>query len=137
MVEWWAVYVGVEVECVLGSAAVVFEMNTKWRVWGVVTAASVLSRCTAGRRDWVIVVGVDTAAGDIAASIRTNAGSDLTELTTFDVYEGAGVGEGKKSIAFGLTWQHPSRTLSDEEISALITNCIKVLESDFKAELRI
>jgi|GEM_PF-6856066 len=40
-------------------------------------------------------------------------------------------------MAFGLTWQHPSRTLSDEEISAIITNCINVLESDFKAELRI
>ena len=119
------------------SAAYLFELNTEALVTRQLPAASVLSRYPEVSRDLAIVVGVDTAAGDIAASIRANAGSDLTELMTFDVYDGAGVGEGKKSIAFGLTWQHPSRTLSDEEISAIITNCIKVLESDFKAELRI
>ena len=118
------------------SAAYLFELNTEALVARQLPAASALSRYPEVSRDLAIVVGVDTAAGDIAASIRANAGSDLTELTTFDVYDGAGVGEGKKSIAFGLTWQHPSRTLSDEEISATITNCIKVLESDFKAELR-
>ena len=119
------------------SAVYLFELNTEALVTRQLPAASVLSRYPEVSRDLAIVVGVDTAAGDIAASIRANAGSDLTELTAFDVYDGAGVGEGKKSIAFGLTWQHPSRTLSDEEISAIITNCIKVLESDFKAELRI
>ena len=119
------------------SAVYLFELNTEALVMRQLPAASVLSRYPEVSRDLAIVVGVDTAAGDIAASIRANAGSDLTELMTFDVYDGAGVGEGKKSIAFGLTWQHPSRTLSDEEISAIITNCIKVLESDFKAELRI
>ena len=119
------------------SAVYLFELNTEALVTRQLPAASVLSRYPEVSRDLAIVVGVDTAAGDIAASIRANAGSDLTELTTFDVYDGAGVGKGEKSIAFGLTWQHPSRTLSDEEISAIITNCIKVLESDFKAELRI
>jgi phenylalanyl-tRNA synthetase beta chain len=119
------------------SAAYLFELNTEALVKRQLPAASVLSRYPEVSRDLAVVVGVDAAAGDIAASIRANAGSDLTELTTFDVYDGAGVGEGKKSIAFGLTWQHPSRTLSDEEISAIISNCIKVLESDFKAELRI
>ena len=119
------------------SAVYLFELNTEALVTRQLPAASVLSRYPEVSRDLAIVVGVDTAAGDIAASIRANAGSDLTELMTFDVYDGAGVSEGKKSIAFGLTWQHPSRTLSDEEISAIITNCIKVLESDFKAELRI
>ena len=118
------------------SAAYLFELNTETLVARQLPAASALSRYPEVSRDLAIVVGVDTAAGDIAASIRANAGSDLTELTAFDVYDGAGVGEGKKSIAFGLTWQHPSRTLSDTEISATITNCIKVLESDFKAKLR-
>jgi phenylalanyl-tRNA synthetase beta chain len=113
-----------------------FELNTETLVARQLPAASALSRYPEVSRDLAIVVGVDTAAGDIAASIRANAGSDLTELTAFDVYDGAGVGEGKKSIAFGLTWQHPSRTLSDTEISATFTNCIKVLESDFKAKLR-
>ena len=119
------------------SAAYLFELNTEALIARQLPAALALSRFPEVSRDLAILVAEDVAAGEIAASIRANAGNELTDLTTFDVYGGAGVGEGKKSIAFGLTWQHPSRTLSDEEISAIIISCIKVLESDFKAELRI
>lgn len=119
------------------SKAYLFELDTAALVEGRLPAASALSRYPEVSRDLAVVVSAGIAAGDLASCIRVNAGDDLTELTTFDVYEGPGVGEGRKSIAFGLTWQHPSRTLSDEEISAIIAKCIKALESEFNAELRI
>ncbi|MDA0806094.1 MAG: phenylalanine--tRNA ligase subunit beta [Proteobacteria bacterium] len=119
------------------SKAYLFELDTAALVEGPLPAASALSRYPEVSRDLAVVVSTGIAAGDLASCIRVNAGDDLTELTTFDVYEGPGVGAGRKSIAFGLTWQHPSRTLSDEEISAIITKCIKALESEFNAELRI
>jgi len=118
------------------SKAYLFELDTAALVEGRLPAASALSRYPEVSRDLSVVVSAGIAASDLAACIRVNAGDDLTELTTFDVYEGPGVGEGRKSIAFGLTWQHPSRTLSDEEISAIIAKCIKALESEFNAELR-
>jgi phenylalanyl-tRNA synthetase beta chain len=119
------------------SKAYLFELDTAALVEGRLPAASALSRYPEVSRDLAVVVSAGIAAGDLASCIRVNAGDDLTELTTFDVYEGPGVGAGRKSIAFGLTWQHPSRTLSDEEISAIIAKCIKALESEFNAELRI
>jgi phenylalanyl-tRNA synthetase beta chain len=119
------------------SKAYLFELDTAALVEGRLPAASALSRYPEVSRDLAVVVSAEIAAGDLASCIRVNAGDDLTELTTFDVYEGPGVGEGRKSVAFGLTWQHPSRTLSDEEISAIIAKCIKALESDFNAELRV
>jgi phenylalanyl-tRNA synthetase beta chain len=119
------------------SKAYLFELDTAALVEGRLPAASALSRYPEVSRDLAVVVSAGIAAGDLASCIRVNAGDDLTELTTFDVYEGPGVGEGRKSVAFGLTWQHPSRTLSDEEISAIIAKCIKALESDFNAELRV
>jgi len=36
-----------------------------------------------------------------------------------------------------LTFQHPSRTLTDEEINTRIDSCINVLEAQFNAELRM
>jgi len=119
------------------SKAYLFELDTAALVEGRLPAASALSRYPEVSRDLAVVVSAEIAAGDLASCIRVNAGDDLTELTTFDVYEGPGVGEGRKSVAFGLTWQHPSRTLGDEEISAIIAKCIKALESDFNAELRV
>jgi phenylalanyl-tRNA synthetase beta chain len=119
------------------STAYLFELETAALVEGRLPSASALSRYPEVSRDLAVVVSAETAAGDLASCIRVNAGGDLTGLTTFDVYEGAGVGEGRKSIAFGLTWQHPSRTLSDEEISAIIAKCIRALESEFNAELRV
>jgi len=119
------------------STAYLFELETAALVEGRLPAASALSRYPEVSRDLAVVVSAETAAGDLASCIRVNAGGDLIGLTTFDVYEGPGVGEGRKSIAFGLTWQHPSRTLSDEEISAIIAKCIKALESEFNAELRV
>ena len=119
------------------SKAYLFELDTAALVEGRLPAASALSRYPEVSRDLAVVVSAGIAAGDLASCIRVNAGDDLTELTTFDVYEGPGVGEGRKSVAFGLTWQHPSRTLGDEEISAIIAKCIKALEIDFNAELRV
>jgi len=76
------------------------------------------------------------AADKIQSLIRKNAGDYLTDLRIFDVYQGDAVAKGKKSIALGLTWQHPSRTLSDEEINAIISSCVKALQEQFNADLR-
>jgi len=57
-------------------------------------------------------------------------------LRIFDVYQGDAIAKGQKSVALGLTWQHPSRTLSDEEITAIIGNCVNALQEQFNADLR-
>lgn len=64
------------------------------------------------------------------------AGDDVTDVRVLDVFESDKLGQGKKSVALGLTWQHPSRTLGDDEINAIINRCVKGLEESFNAELR-
>ena len=63
-------------------------------------------------------------------------GNLLNNLHIFDVYQGKGIEKGKKSIALGLTFQDPSRTLIDADIQTAIQSIIKVLEDEFKATLR-
>jgi phenylalanyl-tRNA synthetase beta chain len=98
--------------------------------------AKTLSRHPEVSRDLAIVVDESVAAGDLLAVVRENAGENLTDLRIFDVYQGDAVTKNKKSLALGLTWQHPSRTLSDEEINAIISSCINALEEQFNASLR-
>jgi len=65
------------------------------------------------------------------------AGEILTNIVIFDVYQGQNIEKTKKSLAIGLTLQHPSRTLADEDINTIINKCINVLEAQFNAELRM
>ena len=67
---------------------------------------------------------------------QASAGEFLSDLRIFDVYQGDAIAKGQKSVALGLTWQHPSRTLSDEEINTTECNCVNALQEQFNADLR-
>lgn len=60
----------------------------------------------------------------------------LRDAELFDVYEGKGIAEGKKSIALHLTFSDPSRTLTGDEIDTAFTRITKELESRLHAEIR-
>ncbi|MEX1058764.1 MAG: hypothetical protein WED11_13615, partial [Natronospirillum sp.] len=64
------------------------------------------------------------------------AGEWITEVRVFDVYTGAGISAGQRSIALQLSWQHPERTLQEEEIAGDMNAVIKRLQQEFGATLR-
>lgn len=99
-------------------------------------AASALSKFPEVSRDLAIVIDESCSSAEILANVRENAGEHLTGLRIFDVYQGDAVAKNKKSIALGLTWQHPSRTLSEDDVNAIISNCVNGLQDKFNANLR-
>jgi phenylalanyl-tRNA synthetase beta chain len=99
-------------------------------------AASALSKFPEVSRDLAILIGRSYASADVLANVRENAGEHLTDLRIFDVYQGDAVAKDKKSIALGLTWQHPSRTLSEDDINTIINKCVNGLQDKFNANLR-
>ena len=96
-----------------------------------------LSRYPSVRRDLAIVVDASQETAAIESAIRQKSGEMLSDLVIFDVYQGQNIEKTKKSLALGLTFQHPSRTLTDDEINTIINNCINILEAQFNAELRM
>jgi len=88
------------------------------------------------RQDLAIVVPEDAEAGAIVAAAREAAGDELREARIFDVYRGAQVGEGRKSVALHLAFQAPDRTLTDEEAGTLRERIVAALAEGFGAELR-
>jgi len=99
-------------------------------------AASALSKFPEVSRDLAILIDSNYSSSDILANVRESAGEHLTDLRIFDVYQGDAVEKGKKSIALGLTWQHPSRTLSEDDINTIISKCVNGLHHKFNANLR-
>ena len=118
-------------------------------VWGVfeLDLAKLLAETTelrytdvitypAVRQDLAFAVADDVAAGDLVAAAHEAAGPELRTMRAFDVYHGDQVGEGRKSIAFAVSFQSSERTLSDEDAAALREKIVTALEKRFRAELR-
>ncbi len=90
----------------------------------------------AARQDIAIVVPEDVEAGAIVAAAHDAGSDELREARIFDVYRGAQVGEGRKSVALHLAFQAPDRTLTDEEAATLRERIVAALAERFGAELR-
>jgi phenylalanyl-tRNA synthetase beta chain len=69
-------------------------------------------------QDVALIVPADVPSGAVAAALRAGAGELLESLRLFDVYEGAQVGEGQRSLAFALRFRAPDRTLTADEVGA-------------------
>ena len=82
------------------------------------TPAPVVSTFPVATQDVALVVPAEVAAADVEAALRAGAGELLESLRLFDVYEGAQVGEGRRSLAYALRFRAPDRTLTVEETTA-------------------
>ena len=114
----------------------VFELVLAEVALGKMPKFHELSRFPEVRRDLALLADRDVAASAVLDVIRENAGEWLTELRLFDVYQGKGIDPHRKSLAVGLTWQHPSRTLNDDEVNATTQNILTSLEKRLNATLR-
>ena len=60
----------------------------------------------------------------------------LKDITVFDVYTGKNIEENQKSIAYSLTFNDPTKTLTDEEVMKLFGKIIEAVETKIGAKLR-
>lgn len=113
-----------------------FELVLGDVVEGRLPKFSELSKFPETRRDLALIAGRDVASSAVLEVIRDNAGEWLTDLRLFDVYQGKGIDPDRKSLAVGLTWQHPSRTLNDDEVNTTLQNILTSLEQRLNTTLR-
>ncbi|MGE6606524.1 phenylalanine--tRNA ligase subunit beta [Halomonas sp. NPDC076908] len=116
--------------------AVLFEVRLDALTQGQIPAFAPLSRFPEVRRDLAFILNDTTPVQALLDCAKQQAGEYLQDIKLFDVYAGKGVAEGYKSIALGLTWQHPSRTLNDEEINQLVDSIVTQVRVKLDAELR-
>ena len=87
-----------------------------------------ISKFPSVKKDLAVIVDKDITSEEIAKQIKKLAGSLLIGSKIFDVYTGENIEENKKSIAYSLEFGTSDRTLTDEEINAILEKIIAGLE---------
>jgi len=99
-------------------------------------AAHGLPRYPAVERDLAIVVERDFAAQQIIDWFKNSGNALIEYVEVFDQYLGAPIPEGKKSLAYKVSYRAEDRTLTDTEINALHQSLVDRLGTTFGAERR-
>jgi phenylalanyl-tRNA synthetase beta chain len=114
----------------------VFELKQSAVASNTIPAFKPLSRYPEVRRDLAILLDEAIPVAEILSAIKSTSSELVKEIQLFDIYQGKGVAEGRKSVAFGLILQEFSRTLTDKEVDAEIEKIVSTLNHQFAATLR-
>jgi phenylalanyl-tRNA synthetase beta chain len=95
-----------------------------------------VSKFPSVRRDLALLLARETPAAQIVTILRQTLGNVLVDLRLFDLYQGKGIDLTEKSLGVGLTLQHPSATLTEEEIGHYIQKAVQALSKEVGAKLR-
>jgi len=88
------------------------------------------------RRDLAVIVDVDLPVQHLLDAIAKASISLVTQVQLFDIYQGKGIPENKKSLALSVLMQDTHKTLVDIEAEAAMAELLKILENQFSASLR-
>ena len=95
-----------------------------------------LPKFPAVTRDIAVVCDAAVTVGALEDCIARGAKGLLKQVTLFDIYTGAPIPEGKKSVAFNLTLRADDRSLTAEEADADVASVLSLLEQELGAVLR-
>lgn len=101
-----------------------------------------ISRYPEIRRDLAIIIDEAISYQAVSELVRSAGGDYFQRQVLFDVYQGQngeaakGLEQGMKSLGIGVVWQHPDRTLRDEEVQSAFNDIVTRLREQFGAVLR-
>jgi phenylalanyl-tRNA synthetase beta chain len=120
----------------LNQACFLFEIDAKAIQLSQVPAYHEVSKFLPVRRDLAMVVEQNISAQDMINAIIAEKIPQLQTVKLFDVYQGKGVPENKKSLAFLVLMQDTGKTMVDEEVDTIVAQILKNWSSNFSATLR-
>ena len=107
-----------------------------WELRGEESVYAPLPRFPAITRDIAVVCGDSVTVGELTACIRSADAAELRDVKLFDVYVGAGIPAGKKSVAFSLTLRSDDATLTDEHAQSAVEKILTALRERLGAVIR-
>lgn len=120
------------------TSAVVLELNLESLLEAKVSEIKMapISRFPSVSRDLAFVLNQDITAGEVVKYIKKSGGALVVDCQVFDVYQGIGIAEGKKSMAISVTYLKDNGTLTEKEVGDLEEKIKFELARAFKAEIR-
>jgi len=99
------------------TSAMELDLDAALPVDEVIVQSPALSSYPVAKEDVALVVDGGVPAGDVADALATGGGEVVESVRLFDIYQGAQVGENKKSLAFSLRLRAPDHTLTADEVA--------------------
>lgn len=120
----------------LGTAPVVFELELDALLTQQLPAYAEVSRFPAVVRDFALIVDQHQSWQGLLDVLRKEADTLIKDIQLFDVYQGKGIAEGRKSLAFRVVMQDTQRTLEEQEVENSVAKLVAAAEARCGAELR-
>ena len=120
------------------ARSVAMEINAEkvFEAAADVIVAKPISTFPLATQDVALVVPADIPAQTVLETLREGAGALLEDVALFDEYQGKGIPEGRKSLAFGLRFRATDRTLTADEASAARASAVELAAERFGATQR-
>lgn len=120
----------------LAKNTFLFELDVQALLQTEVARYREVPKFPAVRRDVAVVVEADLPVQAIVQAVKMAKIPLLQEVQLFDVYQGKGVEENKKSLAFLVLMQDTDRTMQDADADIVMDKLLKLLQAQFGAQLR-
>ena len=120
----------------LAKSTILFELNADDILPTHLAKFSEVSKFLPVRRDIAVIVNADLPVQGIISAVKKANISLLQDIQLFDVYQGKGIAENKKSLAFLILMQDTNKTLLDTEAESTMAKLLKLLQNQFGATLR-
>ncbi|MDP2433508.1 MAG: phenylalanine--tRNA ligase subunit beta [Pseudomonadota bacterium] len=120
----------------LARAPILFELDLSALLTGEAPRYQGVPRLPAVRRDIAVVVDEKQPLAAMLNTVRAAMPALVSDFSLFDVYQGQGVEQGKKSLAFKMLLQHTQKTLTESEIESAVQEVVGILSNQFNASLR-
>ena len=101
------------------------------------TSYKEFSKFPSSSRDLSFIVDKTIASSSIENVIKSAAGKFFKDFQIFDVYEGQGIEENKKSIAISVSWQSTKHTLKDSDIDSAVEKIVNSMKKELDGKLRV
>lgn len=120
----------------LPKSTILFELETDFLLRTELPAYQEVSKFIAVRRDIAVVVDESIETQSIIDAVAAAKIPLLQKIQLFDIYQGKGIAENKKSLAFLILMQDTHKTMVDTEADAAMAKLLNLLENKFDAQLR-
>ena len=115
----------------------IFSLDLEGLQKNVSSSYKEFSKFPSSSRDLSFIVNKSISSSSIENVIKSSAGKFFKDIEIFDVYEGKGIEEEKKSIAISVSWQSTKQTLKDYDIDSAVERIVNSMKKELGGELRV